>query len=161
CSKVNMCAFACCAVLLLAKLICFCFLCPVFFFCNVLSLDIVQGGPAGAERLHRSTTLKKLLKEQKQAGRMYGGISYSPLILQKQGLLEDKTVTAHPSIVSQLTCQVIDSSKVVIDGNLITGKGLGTVMDFSLAIVRKFFGHGRAKGVANGMVFDYPKSRNA
>ena len=59
-----------------------------FFFCNVLFLDIVQGGPGGAERLHRSTTLKKLLKEQKQAGRMYGGISYSPLILQKQGLLE-------------------------------------------------------------------------
>nr|XP_020184007.1 protein DJ-1 homolog C [Aegilops tauschii subsp. strangulata] len=121
-------------------------------------LIIIPGGPGGAERLHRSTTLKKLLKEQKQASRMYGGICYSPLILQKQGLLQDKTVTAHPSIVNQLTCQVIDRSKVVIDGNLITGKGLGTVMDFSLAIVRKFFGHGRAKGVANGMVFDYPKS---
>ncbi|KAF7102450.1 hypothetical protein CFC21_103583 [Triticum aestivum] len=117
-----------------------------------------QGGPEGAELLHRSTALKKLLKEQKQASRMYGGICYSPLILQKQGLLQDKTVTAHPSIVNQLTCQVIERSKVVIDGNLITGKGLGTVMDFSLAIVRKFFGHGRAKGVANGMVFDYPKS---
>ncbi|XP_048546448.1 protein DJ-1 homolog C-like [Triticum urartu] len=121
-------------------------------------LIIIPGGPAGAERLHRCTTLKKLLKEQRQASRMYGGICYSPLILQKQGLLQDKTVTAHPSIVNQLTCQVIDRSKVVIDGNLITGKGLGTVMDFSLAIVRKFFGHGRAKGVANGMVFDYPKS---
>ncbi|VAI89195.1 unnamed protein product [Triticum turgidum subsp. durum] len=117
-----------------------------------------QGGPEGAELLHRSTALKKLLKEQKQASMMYGGICYSPLILQKQGLLQDKTVTAHPSIVNQLTCQVIERSKVVIDGNLITGKGLGTVMDFSLAIVRKFFGHGRAKGVANGMVFDYPKS---
>ena len=41
---------------------------------------------------------------------------------------QDKTVTAHPSIVNQLTCQVIDRSKVVIDGNLITGKGLGTVI---------------------------------
>jgi transcriptional regulator GlxA family with amidase domain len=67
-------------------------------------------------------------------------------------------VTAHPSIVNQLTCEVIDRSKVVIDGNLITGMGLGTVIDFSLAIIKKFFGHGRAKGVANGMVFEYPKS---
>lgn len=82
-------AFACCAVLLLSLLIFFVFsLSSISFFCNVLSFHIVQGGPAGAERLHRSTTLKKLLKEQKQAGRMYGGISYSPLILQKQGLLE-------------------------------------------------------------------------
>ena len=73
---------------LLALLICFGCFCPIFFFCNVLFLDIVQGGPGGAERLHRCTTLKKLLKEQKQASRMYGGICYSPLILQKQGLLQ-------------------------------------------------------------------------
>ncbi|BAS94922.1 protein DJ-1 homolog C isoform X1 [Oryza sativa Japonica Group] len=121
-------------------------------------LIILPGGPAGAERLHKSSVLKKLLKEQKQTGRMYGGICSSPVILQKQGLLQDKTVTAHPSIVNQLTCEVIDRSKVVIDGNLITGMGLGTVIDFSLAIIKKFFGHGRAKGVANGMVFEYPKS---
>uniref|UniRef100_A0A0D9X8T4 DJ-1/PfpI domain-containing protein n=1 Tax=Leersia perrieri TaxID=77586 RepID=A0A0D9X8T4_9ORYZ len=121
-------------------------------------LIILPGGPAGAARLHRSRVLKKLLREQKQTGRMYGGVCSSPVILQKQGLLQDKSVTAHPSIVDQLTCEVIDQSKVVIDGNLITGMGLGTVIDFSLAIIKKFFGHGRAKGVANGMVFQYPKS---
>jgi len=59
---------------------------------------------------------------------------------------------------SELTCQIIDQAKVVVDGNLITGKGLGTVVDFALAIIRKFFGHGRAKAVANGIVFEYPKS---
>ncbi|CAM0876854.1 unnamed protein product [Alopecurus aequalis] len=123
-------------------------------------LIILPGGPAGAERLHKSKILQKLLDEQKQAHRMYGGICYSPLILQRQGLLEDKKVTAHPAIVSQLTCQVIDQSKVVIDGNVITGKGLGTVIDFSLAIIKKFFGYRRAKLVANGIVFDYPKSQN-
>ncbi|XP_062191680.1 protein DJ-1 homolog C isoform X2 [Phragmites australis] len=121
-------------------------------------LIVLPGGPAGAERLHRSKILKKLLKEQKQAGRMYGGISSSLKILQQQGLLEDKSVTADPAIVNGLTCQVIDQSKVVIDGNLITGKGLATAIDFALAIIRKFFGHGRAKSVANGIVFEYPKS---
>jgi transcriptional regulator GlxA family with amidase domain len=67
-------------------------------------------------------------------------------------------VTAHHAVASELTCQVIDQPNVVIDGNLITGKGLGTVVDFALAIIRKFFGHGRAKAVANGIVFEYPKS---
>jgi putative intracellular protease/amidase len=51
-------------------------------------LIILPGGPAGAERLHKSSVLKKLLKEQKQTGRMYGGICSSPVILQKQGLLQ-------------------------------------------------------------------------
>ncbi|KAF8769511.1 hypothetical protein HU200_006549 [Digitaria exilis] len=121
-------------------------------------LIILPGGTAGADRLQRSTILKKLLKEQKQAGRMYGGLSSSLKILQQQGLLEDKIVTAHPSVANGLTCQVIDRSKIVIDGNLITGKGIGTAVDFALAIIRKFFGHGRAKSVANGIVFEYPKS---
>ncbi|KAL5221193.1 hypothetical protein ABZP36_025906 [Zizania latifolia] len=51
-----------------------------------------HGGTAGAEMLHRSRVLKKLLKEQKQTGRMYGGICSSPVILQKQGLLQDLTI---------------------------------------------------------------------
>jgi len=46
----------------------------------------------------------------------------------------------------------------VIDGKLITGRGLGTVIDFSLAIVNKLFGHGRARSVAEGIVFEYGKS---
>jgi transcriptional regulator GlxA family with amidase domain len=73
-------------------------------------------------------------------------------------IAQDKVVTSHPSTTKQLTCRVFDRSKVVIDGNLITGKGLGTIVDFSLAIIRKLFGHGRAKSVANGIVFKYPKS---
>lgn len=51
---------------------------------------IIQGGPAGAERLHRSRILKKLLKQQMQAGRMYGGVSSALKVLQQQGLLEVK-----------------------------------------------------------------------
>ncbi|CAN6342735.1 unnamed protein product [Urochloa humidicola] len=48
------------------------------------------GGRAGAERLHRSRVLKKLLKEQKQAGRIYSGVWSSLNILQQQGLLEGR-----------------------------------------------------------------------
>ncbi|WVZ92523.1 hypothetical protein U9M48_038580 [Paspalum notatum var. saurae] len=125
---------------------------------SIYDLIILPGGPAGGERLQRSRILKKLLKEQIQAGRMYGGVCSSLKILQQQGLLKDKTVTAHPAVANELTCQVIERSKVVIDGNLVTGKGIGTVVDFALAIIRKFFGHGRAKSVANGIVFEYPKS---
>ncbi|PUZ51855.1 hypothetical protein GQ55_6G224200 [Panicum hallii var. hallii] len=121
-------------------------------------LIILPGGTAGVERLHRSRILKKLLKEQKQAGRMYGGVCSSLKVLQLQGLLEDKIVTAHPAVANELTCKIIDQSNIVIDGNLITGKGIGTVVDFALGIIRKFFGHGRAKSVANGIVFEYPKS---
>ncbi|KAG1327560.1 putative protein DJ-1 [Cocos nucifera] len=118
-----------------------------------------MGGIAGVERLHKSRILKKLLTEQKKAGRMYGGICSSPSFLQKQGLLKDKIATAHPAVIDKLTGQVADGTGVVIDGKLITCRGLGTVIDFSLAIVSKFFGHARARSVAEGIVFEYPKAQ--
>jgi 4-methyl-5(b-hydroxyethyl)-thiazole monophosphate biosynthesis len=47
-----------------------------------------QGGTVGAERLSKSRILKKLLKEQNLAGRIYGAVCSSPAILHKYGLLK-------------------------------------------------------------------------
>ncbi|BAT74973.1 Protein DJ-1-like protein [Vigna angularis] len=119
-------------------------------------LIILPGGTAGAQRLSKSRILKKLLKEQSSAGRIYGAICSSLAILHKQGLLKDKRATAHPSVLDKVNEEAINGAKVVIDGNLITSEGLATVTDFALAIVSKLFGNGRAKSVAKGLVFEYP-----
>lgn len=120
-------------------------------------LIILPGGTAGAQRLSKSRILKKLLKEQNSAGRIYGALCSSLAVLHKQGLLKDKRATAHPSVADKLKHEAINGAKVVIDGNLITSEGLATVTDFALAIVSKLFGNGRARSVAEGLVFEYPK----
>ncbi|XP_062091204.1 protein DJ-1 homolog C [Humulus lupulus] len=124
---------------------------------SIFDLIILPGGIAGAERLGKSRILKKLLKEQKLAGRIYGAACSSPQILHKQGLLKDKKATAHPSILSSLA-NVVNGTKVVIDGKLITSRGLATVTEFTLAIISKLFGHARARSVAEGLVYEYPRS---
>lgn len=121
-------------------------------------LIILPGGTAGAERLNKSRILKNLLKEQELAGRIYGAVCSSPGILHRQGLLKGKKATAHPSIVSKLTNEVVNGTKVVIDGKVITSRGLSTVTDFALVIVSKLFGHARARSVAEGLVYEYPRS---
>uniref|UniRef100_A0A2N9EZR1 DJ-1/PfpI domain-containing protein n=2 Tax=Fagus sylvatica TaxID=28930 RepID=A0A2N9EZR1_FAGSY len=125
---------------------------------SIYDLIILPGGTAGAERLHKSKILKKLLKEQNSAGRIYGAVCSSPAVLQRQGLLKDKRATAHPSVINLLTNEAVNGAKVVIDGKLITCRGLATVTDFALAIVGKLFGYGRARSVAEGLVFEYPRS---
>ncbi|XAR59445.1 hypothetical protein NMG60_11015287 [Bertholletia excelsa] len=125
---------------------------------SVYDLIILPGGIMGTERLHKSKVLKKLLKEQKSAGRIYGAICSSPAVLQRQGLLKDKKATAHPSTISKLTSGAVDGAKIVIDGKLITSRGLGSAADFALTIVSKLFGHARARSVAEGLVFEYPRS---
>ncbi|CAH1444925.1 unnamed protein product [Lactuca virosa] len=122
---------------------------------SIFDLIILPGGIHGVDRLQKSKLLKKLLKEQVSNGRKYGAICSSPLILQKQGLLQDKKATAHPSIVSKLEGNVIVGSQVVIDGGLVTCRGLSSTPEFALAVIAKFFGHGRAKSVASGLVYEY------
>ncbi|KAI3708018.1 hypothetical protein L2E82_37012 [Cichorium intybus] len=122
---------------------------------SIFDLIILPGGINGADRLQKSKILKKLLKEQVSDGRKYGAICSSPSILHKQGLLQNKKATAHPSIASKLESNTIVGSQVVIDGGLITCRGLSSAPEFALAIIAKFFGHGRAKSVAAGLVFEY------
>ena len=71
------------------------------------------------------------------------------VLFQKQ----DKRATAHPSVISLLNNEDVKGSRGVIDGKLITIKGLATVIDFALAIVSKLFGYARARSVAEGLVF--------
>ncbi|KAM3220088.1 protein DJ-1 C isoform X1 [Capsicum annuum] len=125
---------------------------------SIYDLIILPGGTAGAERLHKSKVLKKLLKEQESAGRIFGAICSSPAVLQKQGLIkQDKKTTAHPAVIDKLKDGVNDA-QVVIDGKLITSQGLSTATQFALAIVTKLFGHARARSVAEGLVYQYPRS---
>ncbi|ESW28501.1 hypothetical protein PHAVU_003G291700 [Phaseolus vulgaris] len=120
-------------------------------------LIILPGGTTGTQKLSKSRILKKLLKEQNSTGRIYGAICSSLAILHKQGLLKDKRATAHPSVSDKVNDEAINGAKVVIDGNLITSEGLATATYFALAIVSKLFGNGRARSVAKGLVFEYPK----
>ncbi|KAG4164829.1 hypothetical protein ERO13_A13G041000v2 [Gossypium hirsutum] len=124
---------------------------------SIYDLIILPGGVAGTGQLQKSRILKKLLKEQDAAGRMLGAVCSSLTVLHKHGLLKEKKATAHPSAITELS-NPVDGPKVVIDGKLITSMGLATVSDFALAIVSKFFGHARARSVAEGLVFEYPRS---
>ncbi|XP_019169665.1 PREDICTED: protein DJ-1 homolog C isoform X2 [Ipomoea nil] len=126
---------------------------------SMYDLIILPGGEVGVQRLQRSRTLKKLLKEQESGGRTFGAMcSSSPIILQKQGLLKAKKSAAHPSIAMSKLDDVPNGARVVVDGKLITSKGLSTAIEFGLAIVSKFFGHARARSVAEGLVFEYPRN---
>ncbi|GER44830.1 class I glutamine amidotransferase-likesuperfamily protein [Striga asiatica] len=98
----------------------------------VYDLIILPGGKLGSEKLHKSRILKKLLKEQQLGGRILGAMCSSPTILHRQGNT-DKRATAHPSVISMLN-NTVNDARVVIDGKVVTCKGLSTATDFALTI---------------------------
>ncbi|KAI3445977.1 hypothetical protein Pfo_002642 [Paulownia fortunei] len=104
-----------------------------------------------------SKILKKLLKEQELAGRIFGAICSSPAFLQRQGLLKDKRATAHPSVISMLNGAVNGArAEVVIDCKVIASKGLDTATNFYTCYLKQAFWASKSEECGGGSCFWVP-----
>lgn len=70
------------------------------------------------------------------------------------GLLKGKKATAHPAFSAKLEDQSAVSSRVVVDGKLVTSRGPGTAFEFALALVKMLYGEEKMREVAGPMVGD-------
>ncbi|MBD4020189.1 DJ-1 family protein, partial [Xanthomonas citri pv. citri] len=70
------------------------------------------------------------------------------LVLEPHGLLKGKKATAFPAMCDKLSDKSHVENRVVVDGKLITSRGPGTSLEFSLAIVEKLLGHEKALDIA-------------
>ncbi|XP_058095630.1 protein DJ-1 homolog B [Magnolia sinica] len=120
-------------------------------------LIVLPGGLGGAQAFSSSEKLINLLKKQRESNKPYGAICASPaLVLEPHGLLKGKKATAFPAMCSKLSDQSEAENRVLVDGKLITSRGPGTAMEFSLAIIEKLFSREKALDLAKVMVFTYP-----
>ena len=111
----------------------------------------LPGGMPGAERLRDSAVLIALLKRQADEGRLYATLCASPAVaLYPYGLLRGKRFTCHPYF-SQGIGDGLSTEPVVVDGNLVTGRGAGTAVDFALTLAELLYGREKAKEVRQGM----------
>jgi DJ-1 family protein len=116
------------------------------------SVLVLPGGMPGAANLNNHAGLKKLLKEYAGQGKKIAAICAAPLVLGGLGLLQGKNATAYPGFEATLVGAEFIKTGVVIDGNIITGRGPGFAVDFGLAIVSQLVGSEKADEVAAGML---------
>ncbi|GLI60334.1 hypothetical protein VaNZ11_002453 [Volvox africanus] len=123
--------------------------------CASSSYDLIAcpGGMPGAERLRDSAVLERMVRTQKDSGRLYAAICATPYVFfEKKGLLDGKSATAHPAFSDGLNDQSKVLDRVVVDGNLTTSRGPGTAFEFALSLVKQLYGEEKAKQVAGPLV---------
>ncbi len=117
-------------------------------------LMALPGGMPGSEHLRDCPELIQALKRQRAEGRLYAAICAAPAVaLFPHGLLEGKRITCHPSFAHLVSSLHPVEATVVVDGNCVTSRGAGTAVEFSLTLVELLYGKGKAREVAQGMVF--------
>ena len=113
-------------------------------------LICLPGGQPGTDNLKKDPRIEKILKRMQKEGKYIAAICAAPLVLQKAGILKDKTMTCHPSVQSEFDSYIKD--RVVVDEKLVTSQSPGTAMEFALKLVEILFDEDRLKKVNDGVL---------
>ena len=117
--------------------------------------DIIAlpGGLPGAEHLRDSQILTSLLKKQAADGKYYAAICASPtVVLQFHGLLDGKKATVNPSLADDLLIKDEIDKRVVVDGNCITSRARGTVLEFAIQLIELLYNKSKAEEIKTDML---------
>lgn len=114
---------------------------------------VLPGGLPGADNLNSDARIHDLLRQMAEDGRYIAAICAAPKVLATAGLLEDKEVTSFPGALSDtaVTGMHHTGKSIVIDGNIITSRGPGTAMDFSLELIQLLAGAETRQLVEQGL----------
>ena len=101
-------------------------------------LLMLPGGVKGTNNLNACEELKKQLVKFSDQGKGIAAICAAPTVFAGLGLLSGKDSTCNPGFWEELRANganVIEDSKVVVNGNIITSQAMGTSVDFGLELV--------------------------
>ncbi|PID78532.1 DJ-1 family protein [bacterium DOLJORAL78_65_58] len=114
---------------------------------------VLPGGMPGAEHLRDDAVLTEMLKEQRAHGRLVAAICASPVVvLAHHGLIGDLRATCYPGFMDRLPAASRSGERVVRMANLITSRGPGTALEFSLEIVDFLCGRETREELAGQML---------
>lgn len=109
--------------------------------------------PGGTTAFNDHEGLKKAVKEFYDQGHNVAAICASPIVLGGLGILNGRMATCYPGFEHYLKGAKLETEKaVIVDGNVITGRGPGLVIDFALKLVEIVAGKAKRDEVAEKLL---------
>lgn len=116
-------------------------------------LIVLPGGLTGAHYLRDDLRIIKLLQRHDRQGSMLAAICAAPLVLLQAGLLTGKSVTAFPGVLDTQNADYrYTANAVEQSSNVLTSRGPGTAIDFSLLLIEQLLGLTQKQEVESGLV---------
>ena len=114
---------------------------------------VLPGGLPGADHLDQDQRIQKLLKQMASENKFTAAICAAPKVLATAGLLDGKHATSFPGTLEKLGLKstTLETNAVVQDGKVITSRGPGTAMDFTLTLIENLAGIDKRKEVEAGL----------
>lgn len=117
---------------------------------------ILPGGPQGARNLGANAQVVQFVKRHLDAGKLICPIcSAGAHVLAANGLLQGRRYTTSGENHTLYPDGTYVPEKIVRDGNLLTGQGLGVVFEFALSIAAQLGKTQEATTQAEHIYFDH------
>jgi len=123
--------------------------------CPQLDLVMVPGGP-GQQDLMEDPVVLEFLQRQARGVKYITSVCTGSLVLGAAGLLKGKRATSHWAAIDHLTAlgAIPVNDRVVVDGNIITGAGVASGIDFALAVAAILEGEEVARQIQLQIEYD-------
>jgi 4-methyl-5(b-hydroxyethyl)-thiazole monophosphate biosynthesis len=123
--------------------------------CKNQTFDLIAlpGGMPGAERLSECKELIELLNKQRNENRYYAAVCAAPaVVFEKHNLLEGQKATCHPSFAEKIHDREQIDHRVVVSNKVVTSRGPGTSLEFSLKLVEVLYDRETAEKIQQAML---------
>lgn len=103
---------------------------------------VLPGGGGGSDILEQDARIRELLIKMANSEKYTAAICAAPKVLASAGLLDNKQATSYPGVIDKMDIPGMQYKEdaVVQDGKIITSRGPGTAMDFSLTLIETLVG---------------------
>ena len=119
---------------------------------------VLPGGLPGADHLNNDPRIQVLVKKMAANNKYTAAICAAPRVLATAGILDGKNATSFPGALDKFPVNNLIKNEldVVVDGKVVTSKGPGTAMDFTLTLIELLLG--KAKRIEVEKPLQRPKS---
>lgn len=123
-----------------------------FVYDSGVEMIVLPGGMPGTLELEKSICVSNTLDMAESEHKYIAAICAAPSILGHKGFLRGKKACCFPGFEEQLISANVVLDRVVIDDNIITSRGAGTVFDFAYKCVEVLRGKDAAEKVFAAMI---------
>lgn len=119
-----------------------------------IDMIVLPGGMPGTKNLEACEKLMEQVEQFYQNGKYLSAICAAPSIFGHRGMLNGRNACSYPEFECELEGAVVSKNPVEISDHIITSRGMGTAIDFGLAIVARMTNEETAKELAEKIVYE-------
>ena len=121
---------------------------------NQVAMIVLPGGMPGTKNLEACQPLMDQVQMFHEQGKYLSAICAAPSIFGHKGMLKNRKACCFPEFESHLEGATISHSRVEVTDHFITSRGMGTAIEFALAIVARMKGQKIADEVKKKIIYE-------